>query len=160
MNLSSRFFRQFSAAISIAVPLLVCAQPALPPFPPAFGQGMPPMLPPGEMLPMMPPHAPMFGSLKLTEVQRDLIFKILHQAAPAFHELAKAHRLAQADLQKLALAERDDAVAIKNRAEELARVMADISLLRIKTDRQILATLSAEQRKKLTELPARFGAPD
>src|ERR671931_2737224 len=62
----------------------------------------------------------MLRGLDLTEAQRDQIFQIFHQQAPAFHEQMKLVRQAQQDLRQLAAADRFD----EGRARQAADAQA------------------------------------
>lgn len=111
----------------------------------------------------MPPHDMAYGSplppvlhgIKLSDEQQDKVFAILHDAAPAFRDLAKAQRRAEEELQQFVLSERFDEAGLRARAEALARQWSGLATLRGRTDRQILALLTPEQRRQLTERTAK-----
>ncbi len=104
-------------------------------------------------------HMPPFiRELKLTEAQRDQIFKIMHEQAPAIRDKAKEARKAQADLRALTFSGNYDEARVKALAETEAQAMAAITQLRAAGANQIYQLLTPEQRKKADELKAQFEA--
>jgi len=104
---------------------------------------------PGAPGPGMP-----FGhlhGLKLSEAQQDRLFAIMHAQAPQRREQDKAQRKAEQGLRELARAERfDDAKAVAL-TRELGQAVAAEELLRVRTDAQVLAVLTPEQRAQLRQ---------
>ncbi|WP_298622705.1 Spy/CpxP family protein refolding chaperone [uncultured Zoogloea sp.] len=104
-------------------------------------------------------HMPPFiRELKLTEAQRDQIFKIMHEQAPAIRDKAKEARKAHADLRALTFSGNYDEAKVKALAETEAQAMAAITQLRAAGANQIYQLLTPEQRKKADELKAQFEA--
>lgn len=105
------------------------------PFPP-FGPG---------------PHAgpPFLRALDLSEAQQDRVFAILHAQAPRRRELEKAERKAGQALAELARAPQLDETRASASAQALGQAIADQELLRLRTDAQIKAVLTPEQRARL-----------
>ncbi len=100
---------------------------------------------------MMPPH---LRGLNLTEAQRDKIFEIMHAQAPAMRDQAKALRKAEDDLRGLtAAADYSDAKA-RSLADTAAKAMSEMTLARVKAERQVFEVLTPEQRKQLAEMKA------
>ena len=96
----------------------------------------------------------MLRGLNLTDAQRDQVFSIFHQQAPAFHEQMKQVRSARQALMQLAAADSfDDARA---RQVEVRRVtMRGLALLRAQTVHRVREILTPEQRSRLDEMAQR-----
>src|SRR5574343_1386225 len=108
---------------------------------------------PGEMMP------PYLRGLELSEAQRDKVFAILHAQAPAMREKAKAVQRAEADLRGLAMSAEYSEARARALADASAKAMAEMTLARLATDRQVLEVLTPEQRKQAAEMkPEREGA--
>lgn len=104
-------------------------------------------------------HMPPFvRELKLTEAQRDQIFKIMHEQAPAMREKAKEARKARTDLRALTFSGNYDEAKVKALAETEAQAMAALTQLRAAGANQIYQLLTPEQRKKADELKAQLEA--
>lgn len=91
-------------------------------------------------------------ALDLTEAQRDQIFKIQHEQAPAFRDPMKRVRASHDELHKLAIAEPFDAAAVRRAADTQAKAMADLAVLRAQTTNRVRAVLTPEQRAKLDQM--------
>lgn len=87
--------------------------------------------------------------LNLSEDQRDKLFKIMHGAAPEQHEHMKAIRKAHAALEELARADRFDDAKANAASRELGQAVAAQALLQARTESQVMAVLSPEQREQL-----------
>lgn len=116
--------------------------------------------PPAGMMPhhgphdMMAPHGPgmlppYLRDLKLSDAQEDKIFVIVHAQAPQMREQMKAMKKAHEQMRELALADQYDEGRAKALADTAAKAMSEMSLQRLRTDRQILAVLTPEQRQTL-----------
>ena len=104
-------------------------------------------------------HLPPFlHDLKLSESQRDQIFKIMHEQAPVMREKGKEARKAHDDLRALAFSAQYDEAKVKSAAESEARAMAEMAEIRLRSGNQIYQLLTAEQKKKAEELKAEFEA--
>lgn len=152
--------------LALAAPFAALADRSLPP--PKMGPQqhglMPAMFPPppgGEMaMPGEMPLPPFLHGMKLSEEQQDALFAILHQSAPAARAAAKAARKASEQLQALTQAEKFDDEQARILAESAAKAMADLLLLRTRTEQKVIALLNAEQRAALKAAPpARRGMP-
>lgn len=93
--------------------------------------------------------------LNLTEQQRDQVFELMHKEAPARYSAAKQARAQHDALQKLAAAERFNEGEAKKLADTIGKAHADMTLQRLKTERQILALLTPEQRQQAANSPQR-----
>jgi protein CpxP len=89
--------------------------------------------------------------LKLSEAQQDKVFTILHEQAPKMREQAKAARQARDGLRKLVLAEQYDEAQARALSDAGAKAMAEMALLRARSERQIVALLTPEQRQAMSE---------
>jgi Spy/CpxP family protein refolding chaperone len=87
--------------------------------------------------------------LNLSEDQRDKLFKIMHAAAPEQHERMKAIRKAHDALEEMARADRFDDAKAGAASRELGQAVAAQALLQAKTESQVLAVLSPEQREQM-----------
>ncbi|HYD81269.1 MAG TPA: Spy/CpxP family protein refolding chaperone [Paucimonas sp.] len=96
----------------------------------------------------MPPY---LRGIDLTEAQRDKIFDILHSQAPQMRDRAKAVGKARKDLHALAMSSDYDEAKAKSLADALSRATAEMTLMRVRADRQIYALLTPEQRKRIDE---------
>ncbi len=94
---------------------------------------------------------PFLAGLSLTDDQQDKVFSILHAAAPAMHDQAKALRQAHAALRELNTAAQYDESRARALAETAARADSQLMLLRMRTEHDIYALLTPEQRKELEE---------
>lgn len=154
MNLNSgRYVERFliAAAVALAVPLSAvafggphgaandCAAGEM------HGKGRPG----GMGNERMPPY---LRGLSLSEAQRDKVFAILHAQAPAMRDKAKAVQRAEADLRDLAMAPDFSEARARPLADASARAMAEMTLARLATDRQVLEVLTPEQRKQVAEM--------
>lgn len=147
---SKRNMQRFLGAIAVAVAIPMTATA----FQGAAGDGECSMenrrgprgsLKGGEM-PM--PH---LQGLKLSEAQRDKLFDIMHAQAPVMREKMKALHKAEEELRALATAsDFSDAKAI-SLSDAATRAQADMTLLRVRTERQVFEMLTAEQRKLMLE---------
>lgn len=91
----------------------------------------------------------MFQRLKLTEAQRDQIFKIRHDQAPEVFKLKNDQRAAAAKLRELSRAATFDDAQAQTLASELGQAQGQLALLRAKQHAQIQAVLTPEQRDQL-----------
>lgn len=101
---------------------------------------------------------PFIRELKLTEAQRDQIFKIMHEQAPAMREKAKEAHKARTDLRALTFSGSYDEAKVKALAETEAQAMAAMTQMRAAGANQIYQLFTPEQRKKADELKAQFEA--
>jgi Spy/CpxP family protein refolding chaperone len=104
------------------------------------------------------PVPPFLHGIELTEAQQDKVFEIMHNLAPQMREKAKAAHKARKELHELATSQNYDESKAKSLTDTLARTQADMMLMHIRTDRQILALLTAEQRKQIDERKSRHMA--
>jgi protein CpxP len=95
--------------------------------------------------------ARMLRNLDLSEAQRDQIFKIRHEQAPAARERMKAARAAQSALRQAARDPNADSARIRQLADAVGRTHADAAVARVETQRKVLAVLTPEQRSKLEQ---------
>jgi Spy/CpxP family protein refolding chaperone len=116
----------------------------------------PPLHRPGEMgLPPFgePPLPPLLHGIKLSEAQQDQVFAILYELAPRLREQAKiAHRSGEA-LRALAVAPSFDEAKARALAQSEAKARAELGLLIARSDSQLLALLTPEQRQQRAAMP-------
>jgi protein CpxP len=94
---------------------------------------------------------PPLHGLKLSEAQQDKLFAIMHAQAPQRREHDKAIRKAAAQLRDLARADRFDDARAGAAARDLGQAITAESLLQARTEAQVLAVLTPEQRTQLRE---------
>ena len=96
-------------------------------------------------------HGEMRGlrALDLSEAQRDQIFRIRHEQAPAARERMKAARAAHEALRQAARDPNADGARIRSLADAVGKAHADAAVARVETQRRILAVLTPEQRQKI-----------
>ena len=97
----------------------------------------------------------MLRRLDLTEAQRDQVFKIFHDAAPAMRERMKAARSAQDELRKAATASSFDNARVRQLADAVGKAHAEAAYARAETMSRVAALLTPEQRARLDELRER-----
>ena len=149
---------------SLAAPEGDSNGPCSRPEPHAFGPPPPGAPGPGgEMGPGMGPHMgfgpgpgigappPFLAGLHLTDEQQDKVFAIVYAAEPVMHEQTKALRKAHEALRDLNEADQFDEGKAKNLAEAAAKAESQLAVLRMRTEHQILALLTPDQKKQLDE---------
>jgi Spy/CpxP family protein refolding chaperone len=110
-----------------------------------------PFPPPGRM---MGGHggAPMsVHGVQLDEAQQDKVFAIMHAQEPLLREQAKAERKAHEALRAMAASGQFDEARAAALAQAAAKAMAAIDLQRARSDAQIFALLTPEQRRQAAE---------
>jgi Spy/CpxP family protein refolding chaperone len=131
------------AAVAILAACLLApavqAQPMPPGGPDAFERG--------------PGVAPFLRDLDLSEAQQDRVFAILHVQAPKRRDLEKAERKAHDALHAMASGAQLDGAAARTQAQALGQAIAAQELLHLRTEAQLMAVLTAEQRTQLREGP-------
>jgi Spy/CpxP family protein refolding chaperone len=118
------------------------------PGPDFHGFRGPPGPPPGEGWGGPPPF---LMGLHLTEEQQDKVFAIVHAAAPAIREQEKAWRKAREALRDLNESPQFDESRLKGLADAAAKADSQLTVLRARTEHQVLALLTPEQLKQLQE---------
>jgi periplasmic protein CpxP/Spy len=120
----------------------------------AFGLGSGALAQSDERPGPMPSHGMhrMLRHLDLSEAQRDQVFKIFHDQAPAMHERMKAARAAREDLEKLASASAFDRARARAIADTEAKAIAEMEVMRAESMARVREILTPEQRAKLNQL--------
>jgi protein CpxP len=122
-----------------------------PPPGPEFGPGF------GPGIGAAPPF---LAGLHLTDDQQDKVFAILYAAAPAMREQAKALRKAHEALHELNESPQYDENRVKGLADSAAKADSQLTVLRVRTEHEIFALLTPEQRKQLEEHRHEMGPRD
>jgi protein CpxP len=125
--------------------------------PAALAQSMPPDLERGgpERGPGRGAH-PLLKGIDLSEAQQDRLFAIMHEAAPKRREHDKAQRKSFEALRAASGADRFDDARAAAAAQAFGAAVAAEELLRVRTDAQVMALLTPQQREQLrSERPAR-----
>ena len=89
--------------------------------------------------------------LDLTEAQRDQVFKIFHDQAPAMHEQMKQVEAARKQLTQIASADRFDEASARKAADAQAKALSNLAVLRAQTMYRVREVLTPEQRQKLDQ---------
>ena len=95
--------------------------------------------------------------LDLSEAQRDQVFRIFHEQAPAVHEQMKQVHSARQQLMKLAAADRFDEARARQAADVQAKALSALAFLRAQTMHRVREVLTPEQRQKLNDRMERHG---
>ncbi|RZI42436.1 periplasmic heavy metal sensor [Herbaspirillum sp. HC18] len=137
---------RLAAAIVLVAPILAHAQAG-----PGPGPERMPMMPPAHGMPCGGPPdegPPFLRGLNLDESQRDKVFAIMHAQAPQARELRKAHDKAREALLALVRSGQYSDSKAKPIADTLGRTASEMALLHARSDSQILAVLTPEQRAR------------
>ena len=105
-------------------------------------------------------HGPerLMRRLDLTDAQRDQVFKIFHEQAPAIREQMNAARNAGRELRQSAMSGNFDRARARQLADAQAKAMSEVSLMRADSMSRVVAILTPEQRQKLEQLRERGGS--
>ncbi len=99
---------------------------------------------------------PLLDGIELSEAQQDRLFAIMHEAAPKRREHDKAERRAIEALRAASRADKFDDAKAATAAQALGAAVAAEELLRVRTDAQVMALLTPQQREQLrSERPQR-----
>lgn len=112
---------------------------------------------PGAPGPDMPFGPMPLHRLKLSEAQQDKLFAIMHAQAPQRREHEKTIRKAHEALRELSHADKFDDAQAGSLSRDLGQAVAADALLRARTEAQVLAVLTPEQREQLRQHRMRGG---
>jgi len=87
----------------------------------------------------------------LDDSQRNAYREALQKQSDEMQKLSEKLQAAQKELLKAVMAEKYDEKAVKEKAEAVAKIQTDISLLRCKAFASIVPTLKQEQKNQLLE---------
>jgi protein CpxP len=90
--------------------------------------------------------------LDLTEAQRDQVFKIFHDQAPAMREQMKVARRASQELRQASLSPNFDRARARQIADTQAKALSEVALMRADNMSRVVAILTPDQRSKLQQL--------
>lgn len=119
--------------------------------------GEPDHPPPGQMMHGRAPHEMFLRGVVLDEAQQDKVFAIVHAQEPQMREQGKAARHAHEALRAMATSGQFDDAKAAALAQAGANAMAAMALQRARTDAQIYAMLSPEQRRQAAQRDAHRG---
>lgn len=114
-----------------------------PPFGGMFGPGIEPL-------------PPFLRDVALTEIQQDKIFSIMHASAPLAREQGKVAKKTADAIRELAESGSYEETKLKSLADLHARAMTELMILQARSNHQILALLTPEQRKQADAAKAKF----
>jgi Spy/CpxP family protein refolding chaperone len=106
------------------------------------------------------PHPAFLDDLNLTEQQEDKAFAILHAAAPALREQAKAASKAHEELRELGTSAQYDDARAKALTDAAGKADSELALLYIRAEHEIYSILTPEQRAQLTGRRRNWGTHD
>ncbi len=141
------------AACLVATPAFATGEPDAPPAAGRHGPDVDHERGPGMPLGHVPLHR-----LKLTEAQQDKVFAIMHAQAPQRRDNDKAVRKAHDALRELSRADKFDDAKANALSRDLGQAVAAQALLQARTEAQIQAVLTPEQREQLRQ--HRMRGPD
>ena len=121
------------------------------------GAPMPMGMPAGAPMHEMEPP-PFLHGLDLSEAQQDKLFALMLSNAPQLHEQEKALHKSADELHKFLSSGQYDEAKIKSLAEAHAHAMAQMVILHARSEHQVLALLTPEQRTQLDAMKAKFEA--
>lgn len=107
--------------------------------------------PPGQMMHGRGPESMFLHGVVLDEAQQDKVFAIVHAQEPRMREQGKAARRAHEALRAMASSGQFDDAKASALAQAGASAMAAMALQQARTDAQIYALLSPEQRRQAAE---------
>lgn len=93
------------------------------------------------------------GGINLDDKQRELLREAMQQDNEEIRKLSEKLRMAQKELMQAILAEKYDEKIVREKAEAVARIQTDMTLLRAKSVATLAPTLKPEQREQLENSP-------
>lgn len=123
-------------------------QPGAPNQPGAPGQPGGPGMQPGG-----PRGGRFFGGLNLDDNQRQLLFDGLQAVGPQMREIMEKLRIAQQELVDAVLAEKYDEQVVRQKAEAVAKLQVELTMLRAKAVSAVAPTLTPEQKQEVKDSP-------
>ena len=139
------------AACLAATPAFATGEPDAPPSTVRHGPDADHERGPDGRIPGMPfGHVPLHR-LNLTEAQQDKLFAIMHAQAPQRRDHDKAIRKAHEALRDLGRADKFDDARAGAVSRDLGQAVAAQALLQARTEAQIRAVLTPEQREQLRQ---------
>jgi Spy/CpxP family protein refolding chaperone len=93
--------------------------------------------------------------LDLSEAQRDQVFKIFHDLAPAMREQMKVVRRTREELRQAATSANFDRARARQLSDTQAKAIGEMSFMRADSMSRVVAVLTPEQRTKLQQLRER-----
>jgi Spy/CpxP family protein refolding chaperone len=96
---------------------------------------------------------PMAGGIGLDEQQRELLREAMQKNQDELRKLDEQMRTAQRELTKTVLAEKYDEKAVREKAEAVAKIQVQQTVLRAQAIAKVAPTLAPEQRERLENSP-------
>jgi Spy/CpxP family protein refolding chaperone len=93
------------------------------------------------------------GGINLDDKQRELLREAMQQDNDELRKLAEKLRAAQKELMQAVLAEKYEEKIVREKAELVARIQTDMTLLRARAVATLAPTLKPEQREQLESSP-------
>jgi Spy/CpxP family protein refolding chaperone len=90
-----------------------------------------------------------FGGLNLDDKQNELLREAMQADSDELRKLTEKLQAAQKELLKAVIAEKYDEPAVRGKAEAVAKIQTEITMLRAKAFATVSPTLKAEQREQL-----------
>jgi periplasmic protein CpxP/Spy len=139
-----------ASVVLSAVPLIALAYPPSLSAPTACGRSDVLEMQNGE--PPPPPmdrqaSLPFLAGIDLSEAQQNVLFKLMHDKAPAIFENEKIVRKTMQEIHQLAMSEHFDAAKVRSLADSHGKALAELTFLHTAVQAQVWAVLSEEQRR-------------
>ena len=157
MKISKPSLHALLLAAAIALPLAGHAQDMPAPMHGDGGRGM--AHEHFGMRPFEPGLPPFLHGIALSEAQQDKVFAILHAQAPVMREQHKALMKAHEALHALAVSAQYDDAKASVLAQAVGQAMARITLEQARSEQQLRALLTAEQRAQIEQQHQQQGGP-
>ncbi|MBU1426457.1 MAG: Spy/CpxP family protein refolding chaperone [Gammaproteobacteria bacterium] len=145
-----------ASVVLCALPLISFALPPSSSAPPACKHSDAPRIQDGETPPPpleRPALPPYLSGIDMTEAQEDMLFKLMHDKAPAIFENEKIARKTRQQLHQLTGSDRFDAAKARSLADAHGQALAELAYLHTVIQAQIWALLSEVQRTQVSRQP-------
>lgn len=104
-------------------------------------------------------HMPLYlRGIDLSDAQEDNIFSILHNVEPQMRQKMKVLHQAHQGMMALASSPQYDEAEARHLADATAKIMAEMDVLRARTDHQLLFVLDENQRQQVAFNKDKFAA--
>jgi Spy/CpxP family protein refolding chaperone len=99
------------------------------------------------------PRTSMFGGINLDDKQRDLLREAVQKDAAETRRLEEKLRVAQKELAQVTMAAPYDEQVVREKADAVAKLQSELTLLRARAFATLAPTLTAEQREQMENSP-------
>lgn len=102
---------------------------------------------------MQAPRTSMFGGLNLDDKQRDLLREAVQKDAAETRRVEEKLRVAQKELAQVTIAAPYDEKVLREKADAVAKLQSELTVLRARAFATLAPTLTAEQREQMENSP-------